>query len=92
MAKVVDPHIRKAGEVMSLPEQQHGMPLPTNNEPVRVKLERINCDVAKSLPPDGSHQIWLDRLKAALGLRNPVQRGHRFQGKADSNPVIADSM
>ena len=24
-------------------------------------------------------------------LRNPVQRGHRFQRKADSNPVIADS-
>jgi len=22
---------------------------------------------------------------------NPVQRGHRFQRKADSNPVIADS-
>jgi hypothetical protein len=26
---------------------------------------------------------------AALG--NPVQRGHRFQRKADTNPVIADS-
>jgi len=24
-------------------------------------------------------------------LANPVQRGHRFQRKADSNPVIADS-
>ena len=24
-------------------------------------------------------------------VRNPVQRGHRFQRKADSNPVIADS-
>jgi transposase len=24
-------------------------------------------------------------------LGNPVQRGHRFQRKADSNPVIADS-
>jgi hypothetical protein len=22
---------------------------------------------------------------------NPVQRGHRFQRKADTNPVIADS-
>src|SRR5258705_3210131 len=35
--------------------------------PVRVKLERINCDIAKSLPPDGDHQAWLDRLKTALG-------------------------
>jgi hypothetical protein len=25
------------------------------------------------------------------GLGNPVQRGHRFQRKADTNPVIADS-
>jgi hypothetical protein len=24
-------------------------------------------------------------------LGNPVQRGHHFQRKADSNPVIADS-
>ena len=24
-------------------------------------------------------------------VRNPVQRGHRFQRKAGSNPVIADS-
>jgi hypothetical protein len=24
-------------------------------------------------------------------LRNPAQRGHRIQRKADSNPVIADS-
>ncbi len=24
-------------------------------------------------------------------VRNPVQRGRRFQRKADSNPVIADS-
>jgi hypothetical protein len=24
-------------------------------------------------------------------MRNPVQRGHRFQRKADSIPVIADS-
>jgi hypothetical protein len=27
----------------------------------------------------------------ALELRNPVQRGHRFQRKADSIPVITDS-
>jgi hypothetical protein len=26
-----------------------------------------------------------------LPVGNPVQRGHRFQRKADSNPVIADS-
>jgi hypothetical protein len=41
-------------------------------------------------------------LKSAPGIRaiavleeirlgNPVQRGHQFRRKADSNPVIADS-
>jgi hypothetical protein len=28
---------------------------------------------------------------ADVWVGNPVQRGHRFQRKADSNPVIADS-
>jgi hypothetical protein len=27
----------------------------------------------------------------SLNLGNPAQRGHRFQRKADTNPVIADS-
>ena len=27
----------------------------------------------------------------SLRLRNPLQRGHRFRRKADSNPVITDS-
>jgi hypothetical protein len=40
---------------------------PKRKPPVRVKLERINCDVSRSLPPDGDHPEWLDRLKAALG-------------------------
>ena len=37
---------------------------------------------------------WRYRRTDATGnftLGNPVQRGHRFQRKADSNPVIADS-
>jgi hypothetical protein len=28
---------------------------------------------------------------SVINVRNPLQRGHRFQRKADSNPVIADS-
>ena len=27
----------------------------------------------------------------SIGMGNPVHRGHRFQRKADSNPVIADN-
>ena len=34
------------------------------------------------------HQVKIDLPHS---LRNPVQRGHRFQRKADSIPVIADS-
>jgi hypothetical protein len=34
-------------------------------------LERINCDVAKSLPPEGDEQVWLDRLMAACGSSSP---------------------
>ena len=66
MAKVSGPYVRKAGEVMSLIESQ-GRPTMTRKAPVRVKLERINCDVSRSLPPEGEHRVWIDRLKAALG-------------------------
>jgi hypothetical protein len=53
---------------MSAIDQKSGqVPARVRKAPVRVKLERVNCDVAKSLPPDGQHQAWLDRLKAALG-------------------------
>lgn len=35
--------------------------------PVRVKLKRINCDLAQAYPPDGQQREWWLRLKAALG-------------------------
>jgi hypothetical protein len=35
--------------------------------PVRVKLERITASQSKTLPPDGSREIWWDRLKKTLG-------------------------
>jgi hypothetical protein len=70
MAKVSGSYIRKTGEVMSLIERQ-GQPKITRKAPVRVKLERINCDVARSLPPDGDHQVWFDRLMAACGSASP---------------------
>jgi hypothetical protein len=39
--------------------------------------------------PIPSIEQWYCLGRISLG--NPVQRGHRFQRKADSNPVIADS-
>ena len=34
----------------------------------RVKLQRVNSDYSKPVPPDGNdNKLWWDRLKAALG-------------------------
>jgi hypothetical protein len=68
MAEIGRSHVWKAREDMSLPD--HRRPLPERlkgKAPVRVKLEPINCDVSRSLPPEGDRQVWLDRLMAALG-------------------------
>ena len=68
MAENGRPDLRKAGALMSaIKKATSHVPMRAKKSPVRVKLERINCDVAKSLPPDGQHQEWLDRLKGALG-------------------------
>jgi hypothetical protein len=68
MAEVGRSHLRKDRTVMSgIEEESSQVPVQVKKAPVRVKLERINCDVAKSLPPDGQYQVWLDRLKLALG-------------------------
>jgi hypothetical protein len=35
--------------------------------PIRVKLQQVNCSLAKSHPPDGDGKVWWNRLKKALG-------------------------
>jgi hypothetical protein len=35
--------------------------------PVRVKLRRVNANLAKNYPPDGENKVWWQRLKKALG-------------------------
>jgi hypothetical protein len=37
---------------------------------VRVKLQRINADLAKAYPPDGENKAWWTRLKQALGTKS----------------------
>lgn len=66
MAEIGRSHIFKAEGVMSLIKPRDRQPK-LRDDPVRVKLERINCDVSRSLPPDGDRQVWIERLKAALG-------------------------
>jgi hypothetical protein len=67
VAEISGSYIYQAGEVMSLIVRQERPPAVKKSTAVRVKLERINCDVSKSLPPDGDRQVWIDRLKVALG-------------------------
>jgi hypothetical protein len=67
MAEIDGSHVRKTGEVMSLIEHKERQPVAIRKAPVRVTLERIECEVSRSLPPDGDRQTWIDRLKAALG-------------------------
>jgi hypothetical protein len=58
--------------------QDRGHAMKTNNpltsvankpgrRPVRVRLRRVNANLAKAYPPDGENQVWWTRLKQALG-------------------------
>ena len=67
MAAVDRRHIWKAGTAMSLPDNVGRLSARSKKAPVRVKLERINCDVGKLHPPEGDRHTWIDRLKTALG-------------------------
>jgi hypothetical protein len=44
--------------------------------PVRVKLRRINADLAKAYPPDGETSAWWERLKRAP--RHEFERFRQF--------------
>jgi hypothetical protein len=46
---------------------------------------------SRSAEPADYDTFTCQRCDFVMTLGNPVQRGHRFQRKADSNPVIADS-
>src|SRR5687768_6059581 len=39
----------------------------TRVPPVRVKLQRVNANLAKAHPPDGDGKVWWGRLQKALG-------------------------
>ena len=67
MATVDRSHVWKAGKAMSLSDNQRRLPARSKKVPVRVKLERINCEVGKLLPTGVDRQAWIGRLKAALG-------------------------
>lgn len=56
---------RKESKSVITPEMQ--VPIKTSTAPVRVHLQRINCNLSKPHPPDGMQRQWWSRLKSALG-------------------------
>ena len=42
--------------------------------PVRVKLRRVNANLATPYPPDGESKVWWKRLKKALGTKSANER------------------
>jgi hypothetical protein len=80
MAAVDRWHIWKAGTEMSLPDHLGRLPARSKKVPVRVKLERINCDVGKLHPPDGDRQTWIDRRR---------RRSARPQSSSSMRPCIS---
>ena len=59
MAEVNRTHVRKGGEGMSLNALPSQVPRVRKAAPVRVKLERINCDFGKLLPAEDDHPAWI---------------------------------
>ena len=61
------------------------------NDPPSVKCGQISARSMEVFRRLGVANKLREVGLPADYLGNPVQRGHRFQRKADSNPVIADS-
>jgi hypothetical protein len=91
VAAVASSYLCKGNEGMSLIEHQSRMPARAKKAPVRVKLERINCDVSRSLPPDGDRSALIDRLKTSGRARRALWsarlRFGRYQVRRSSNSI-----
>jgi hypothetical protein len=70
MAAVVCAVVRQDRE-NRMTEKTNNSLVPVATQPrrprVRVKLRRVNANLAKAYPPDGESKAWWKRLKKALG-------------------------
>jgi hypothetical protein len=66
-APVVAPGDRRKAPPRLRRPSAHRDPSLAFTGPVRVRLQRINCDAAKPYPPQGVTREWWQRLKDALG-------------------------
>jgi hypothetical protein len=59
----------QAGGNMTISKTGNRVAVSSNGRPapVRVKLQRINANLARAHPPDGDGKVWWGRLKKALG-------------------------
>ena len=61
-----------------LPGRTNNSLTPAANQPgrppVRVKLRRVNANLATAYPPDGESKVWWRRLKKALGTTSSALR------------------
>jgi hypothetical protein len=63
VAAVAGPGLRDNEIQMSKKLRQATVSTRANTGPVRVRLQRLNCNEAKPYPPDGVTREWWQRLK-----------------------------
>jgi hypothetical protein len=95
-----DHTMTKTNNAMTPVANQPGRP------PVRVKLRRVNANLAKAYPPDGENKVWWTRLKRAprhqlerfcqrlsiaVAGRHSVAMRRYFSGFGDPNGLHACS-
>jgi len=56
--------MNKRAQTQAIPSVTAGANVPT---PVKVRLKRVSCAVARPYPPDGMPREWWERLKRAFG-------------------------
>ena len=77
MAAVTRAVVRKDGDNRMTNKTNNSL-TPAANQPgrlpVRVKLRRVNANLATAYPPDGESKVWWRRLKKALGTTSSACR------------------
>ena len=79
--------------ILTSPALGSGIDITFPNEAREIDIVYGFLDRGSNDHLDFDQQLGRVRHPGAIKVwvRNPVQRGHSFQRKADSNPVIADS-
>jgi len=63
--------VRKWGAALTTEPQQQEQSASGYEQPVRVKLRRVDCDCHVAYPPESIKRDWWARLKKTLGTTSP---------------------